>query len=56
MPSPGDKSPSPALSNTVRFLERPNFIEGFEAVPPIEKAEDYKYWRRERNWDRTFST
>jgi hypothetical protein len=49
MPSPGDKLPSPALSSTVRFLERPNFIEGFSAVPPMGKAEDQKCWRRE--WD-----
>ena len=27
MPSPGDKSPSPPLLNTVWFFERPNFIE-----------------------------
>jgi hypothetical protein len=56
MPSPGDKSPSSALSGTVWFLERPNFIEGFSAIPPTEKAEDRKCWRRERNWYRTFST
>jgi hypothetical protein len=34
------KSPGSALSSTVRFLERPNFIEGFAAVPPMEKADD----------------
>jgi hypothetical protein len=42
MPSPGDKSASSALSSTVWFLERPNFIEGFAAIPPMEKAEDPK--------------
>jgi hypothetical protein len=55
MPSPGDKSASSALSSTVWFLERPNFIEVFAAIPPMEKAEDRKCWRRERNCGRTFS-
>ena len=56
MPSPSNKPASSALSGTVWFLERPNFIEGFAAIPPMEKAEDRKCWRRERNWGRTFST
>jgi hypothetical protein len=55
MPSPGNKSPSSALSSTVWFLKRPNFIEGIAAFPPVEKAEVRKCWRRERNWARTFS-
>jgi len=56
MPSPGNKSPSLALSSTVWFLKRPNFIEGNAAFPPMEKVEVRKCWRRERNWGRTFST
>jgi hypothetical protein len=55
MPSPGNKSPSSALSSTVWFLKRPNFIEGIAAFPPMEKVEVRKCWRRERNWVRTFS-
>ena len=49
MPSPGDKSHSPALSSTVWLLERPNFIEGFATVQPIEKATEKKCWRTK--WD-----
>jgi hypothetical protein len=40
MPSPDDKWPSSALSSTAWFLEKANFIEGFAAVPLVEKAED----------------
>jgi hypothetical protein len=56
MPSPGNKSPSSALSSTVWFLKRPNFIERIAAFLPKEKVEVRKCWRRERNWGRTFST
>jgi hypothetical protein len=45
MPSPGNKSPSSALSSTVWFLKRPNFIERIVAFPPKEKVEVRKGWR-----------
>jgi hypothetical protein len=52
MPSPGTKSPSSALSSTLWFLERPNFIEGIAAFPPMEKAEVRECWRTkgDSNW------
>jgi hypothetical protein len=56
MPSPGNKSPSSALSSTVWFLKRPNFIEGIAAFPPMEKVEVRKCWRRQWDSNRRYNT
>jgi hypothetical protein len=45
----------PAISNTVTTLEKPPFIGRFSAFSLMEKSGCRYEWRRERNWDRTFS-
>ena len=56
MPSPSLKCRHSAISSTVATLEKPPFIGRFSAVSLIEKSGRRYEWRRERNWDRTFST
>jgi hypothetical protein len=43
------------ISSTVVALEKPPLIGRFSACSSMEKLDDPCVWRRERNWDRTFS-
>src|SRR5713101_8242058 len=55
MPSPSRKCRNSAISSTVATLEKPHFIGRFSAYSLMEKLGGRYEWRRERNWDRTFS-
>jgi len=56
MLSPSLKCCNSAISSTVAALEKPHFIGRFSACSLMEKSGGRYEWRRERNWDRTFST
>jgi hypothetical protein len=47
------KSP---ISGTAVILENPTFAQGFSAYSLTQKPGHAGGWRRETNWDRTFST
>ena len=55
MPSPDQLCFKSAISGTAAILENPTFAQRFSAYSLTQKPERSGGWRRERNWDRTFS-
>jgi hypothetical protein len=55
MPSPSPKSRNLRISSTARSVEMAHFAAGFSACPTADNARTGRWWRRERNWDQTFS-
>jgi len=55
MPSPDQLCQKWPISGTAMILENPTFARGFSACSLTQKPERSGGWRRERNWDRTFS-
>jgi hypothetical protein len=55
MPSPSLKCRNSAISTTVATLESPTLLGDFRPYSLMEKLGGRNEWRRERNWDRTFS-
>ena len=57
MPSPGPKCRKILENLQCSFLsvEMAHFAGGFSACPTVHNARTGRWWRRERNWDRTIS-